>query len=167
MDSYRFDRDDNGAWVAHVALRKYEVLSAPIVNKSTAFTNDERRELGLEGLLPHVVSTLDQQAKRAYNNISRKTDPLEQYIGMIALQDRNEVLFYRVLVDNLEQLMPIVYTPTVGEACKLYSHIFRRGRGVFLTPDHRGRIADVHATRSGASTRLIVVTDNERILGSR
>jgi malate dehydrogenase (oxaloacetate-decarboxylating) len=147
-----------------VRSRGADLLRQPMLNKGTAFTAVEREQFGLAGLLPHAVSTLAEQAERAYRNVARKTGALERYIGMAALQDRNEHLYYRVLADHLEDLLPIVYTPTVGEACAEFSHIFRRGRGVWITPDHRGRIASVlrHAPRS---VRLVVVTDNERILG--
>ena len=108
---------------------------------------------------------MEQQAARAYANIVRKTDPLERYIGLAALQDRNEHLFFRVLLEHLDELLPIVYTPTVGEACREYSRIFRRARGIWITPDHRGRIEAVLANVPYDNVRLIVVTDNERILG--
>jgi malic enzyme len=133
--------------------------------KGTAFSPEERIALGLEGLLPHTVSTMELQCRRVYDNIARKTDPLEKYIGLAALQDRNEHLFYRVLVNHVEEFMPIVYTPTVGQACQDFSRIFRRARGLWITPEHRGRIADVLANAPFEDVRLIVVTDNERILG--
>jgi malate dehydrogenase (oxaloacetate-decarboxylating) len=148
-----------------VRLRGSALLNHPMYNRSTAFTREERRELGLEGLLPDVVSTMEQQARRAYGNIVRKTDPLERYIGLAALQDRNEHLFYRVLTDHLEEFLPIVYTPTVGLACQRYSLIFRRARGIWITPEHRGRMAEVLANAAYDDVRLVVVTDNERILG--
>ena len=134
-------------------------------NRSTAFTRDERRELGLEGLLPDVTSSIEQQARRAYGNIVRKSDPLERFIGLAALQDRNEHLFYRVLADHLEEFLPIVYTPTVGLACQQYSRIFRRARGLWITPEHKGRMSEVLTNNPYEDVRLIVVTDNERILG--
>jgi malic enzyme len=133
--------------------------------KGTAFTLEERSAFGLEGLLPSAVGTLEQQARRMYASIARKDDPLEKYIGLAALQDRNEHLFYRVLVDHIEELLPIVYTPTVGRACQEWSHIFRRARGLWITPAHRGRIHQILGNAPYDDVRLIVVTDNERILG--
>jgi malic enzyme len=133
--------------------------------KGTAFTIEERSCLGLEGLLPHAISTMEQQSERVYANITRKKDPLEKYIGLAALQDRNEYLFYRVLIDHIEEFLPIVYTPTVGQACQEFSHIFRRARGIWITPEHRGRIQEVLGNAPFDDVRLIVVTDNERILG--
>lgn len=141
------------------------ILNDPLQNKGTAFTRDERWALGIEGLLPHVVSSEQLQKRRAYEHITVKTEPLEQYIGLAALQDRNEVLFYKVLIEHLEEFLPIVYTPTVGEACKRYSHIFRRGRGLWITPEHKGRIAEVLGNSPNRDVKLIVVTDSERILG--
>ena len=148
-----------GAW------RGAALLGQPIRNKGSAFTADERAALGLEGLLPAAVSTMEQQARRVLENLARKTDPLEQYIGLASLQDRNEHLFYRVLCDNLEAFLPIVYTPTVGRACREFSHIFRAARGLWITPAHRGRIHAVLGNAPVDDVRLIVVTDNERILG--
>jgi malic enzyme len=148
-----------------VPCRGTTLLRHPLYAKGTGFTAEEREAFGLEGLLPHHVSTLEQQARRAYENIRRKADPLEKYIGLAALQDRNEHLFYRVLLDHLEELLPIVYTPTVGRACQEFSHIFRRARGIWITPAHRGKIYEVLGNAPFSDVRLIVVTDNERILG--
>ncbi|HEU4381969.1 MAG TPA: NAD-dependent malic enzyme [Anaeromyxobacteraceae bacterium] len=165
MEPYRLKTDAEGHPRVEVPYRGQRLLRHPMFNKGTAFTREERAALGLEGILPDAVSTLEQQEARVYRNIMRKEDPLERYIGLAALQDRNEVLFYRLLVDHIEELMPIVYTPTVGKACQEYSHIFRRARGIWITPGHRGRIEEVLANAPYEGVRLIVVTDNERILG--
>ncbi len=142
-----------------------QLLSHPFYNKGSAFTREERQAFGLEGLLPSAVNTLEQQARRVYENLARKTDPLERYIGLASLEDRNEHLFHHVLGEHLEEFLPIVYTPTVGRACQQFSHIFRRARGLWITPDHRGRIDQVLGNWPVEDVRLIVATDNERILG--
>ncbi len=145
--------------------RGEQILRDPSQNKDAAFTRSERERLGIEGLLPPAVLTIQQQAAMELEHIFQKRDPLEQYIGLIALLDRNEVLFYRLLVENLERLTPIIYTPTVGLACQQYSHIYRRPRGLFLCPSDRGQIAQRLRNFRQRDIRLIVVTDNERILG--
>jgi malic enzyme len=165
MEPYRLRPDNEGRPRVEVPYRGQRLLRHPVFSKGTAFTREERITFGLEGLLPDAVSTLEQQVQRVYHNIMRKQDPLERYVGLAALQDRNEVLFYRLLVSHIEELMPIVYTPTVGHACQEYSHIFRRARGIWITPGHRGRIEEVLANAPFEDVRLIVVTDNERILG--
>ena len=137
MERYRLEPGPDGMPRLKVPYRGPQLLSHPMYNKSTAFTREERHAFSLEGLLPDAVSTLEQQVRRAYGNIARKPDPLERYIGLAALQDRNETLFYRVLVEHLEEFLPIVYTPTVGRACQEFSHIFRRARGLWITPDDR------------------------------
>jgi malic enzyme len=146
-------------------LRGRALLSSPMFNKSTAFTPAERSAFGLQGLLPPQVIPMAGQVRRAYETIRRKPEPIEKYIGLVALQDRNEHLFYRLLLDHLEELMPIVYTPTVGQACQEYSHIYRQARGLWITPDDRGHIERVLTNAPYSDVRLIVVTDNERILG--
>ncbi len=165
MEAYRRKRGADGRERVEVRLRGPQLLNHPMYNRATAFTRDERRELGLEGLLPDVTSSMEQQARRAYGNIARKSEPLERFIGLAALQDRNEHLFYRVLGDHLEEFLPIVYTPTVGLACQQYSRIFRRARGLWITPEHKGRMSEVLTNNPYEDVRLIVVTDNERILG--
>lgn len=166
MDASTFLRDEHGRYRVKVPYRGQELLGMGLYNKGSAFTLAERDTFGVHGLVPNVVTDLDQQVERAYRSVSRKTEPLERYIGLAALQDRNETLFYRVLLKHVDELTPIVYTPVVGEACKQYSSIFRRGRGMWITPDHQGRIEEVlgNAPRPD-DVRLIVVTDNERILG--
>jgi malic enzyme len=145
--------------------RGEQILRDPSQNRDVAFTQAERRQLGVEGLLPPAVLTIQQQVAMELEHIFSKHDPLEQYIGLIALLDRNEVLFYRLMVENLERLTPIIYTPTVGLACQQYSHIYRRPRGLFLCPSDRGQIAERLRNFRQRDVRLIVVTDNERILG--
>jgi len=152
--------NNNGRW----SLGE-QVLRDPAQNKDAAFTRSERRGLGIEGVLPPAVLTIQQQVAMELEHIFSKKDPLEQYIGLIALLDRNETLFYRLLVENLDSLTPIIYTPTVGLACQQFSHIYRRPRGLFLCPDDRGQIAQRLRNFRQRDVRLIVVTDNERILG--
>jgi malic enzyme len=165
MEAYRRKRGADGRERVEVRLRGLQLLNHPMYNRSTAFTREERRELGLEGLLPDVVSSIERQARRAYGNIMRKTEPVERFIGLGALQDRNEHLFYRVLGEHLEEFLPVVYTPTVGQACQQYSRIFRRARGLWITPEHKGRMTEVLTHAPYEDVRLIVVTDNERVLG--
>ena len=165
MESYKLKRNRDGRSVVRVPYRGMALLDQPMYNKGSAFMPDERRVFALQGLLPPGVSTIEQQSRRVYENISRKNDPIEKYIGLAALHDRNEILFYRLLLDHTEEFLPIVYTPTVGEACQRYSHLFRKPRGLWITPADKGRIADVLADAPYDEVRLIVVTDNERILG--
>ena len=165
MEPYRLKQDDKGQAFVEVPYRGQRLLRHPMFNKGTAFTREERAALALEGLLPDAVSSIEAQVGRVLRNIHRKEDPLERFIGLASLQDRNETLFYRLLVENIEELMPIVYTPTVGKACQEYSHIFRRARGIWITPGHRGRIEEVLGNAPFEDIRLVVVTDNERILG--
>ncbi|HEV8119614.1 MAG TPA: NAD-dependent malic enzyme [Candidatus Polarisedimenticolia bacterium] len=165
MDTFTITTDAHGNPRLEVPFCGTRLLRNPMYTKGTAFTKVEREAFGLEGLLPHAVSSLEQQSRRVYANISRKTDPLEKYIGLASLQDRNEHLFYRVLVDHVEEFLPIVYTPTVGRACQEFSHIYRRARGLWITPGHRGHISEILANAPFEDVRLIVVTDNERILG--
>jgi malic enzyme len=150
---------------ASVRLRSSALLGARLLTKDLAFPADERRAFGLDGLLPDRILTIEDQLELELEHLRRKDDPLEQYIGLAALQDRNATLFYRLLAEHTEEFLPIVYTPTVGLACQEFSHILRRTRGLWITPDDRGRIAEVLDHSPYEDVRLIVVTDNERILG--
>ncbi len=142
-----------------------DLLHDPLLNKGTAFTERERNECGLHGLLPPRVSTIENQVMRAMENYRVKPNDLEKYIFLESVHDRNETLYYRLLIDHMEEMMPIVYTPTVGKACQMYGHLFRRARGMFLSTLDQGKIAEVVANWPVDDVRVIVVTDGERILG--
>jgi malate dehydrogenase (oxaloacetate-decarboxylating)(NADP+) len=142
-----------------------ELLHEPSLNKGTSFTEAERDALGLSGLLPPRIFSQAQRVQHVMNNIRRKPSNLEKYLYLIGLQDRNEKLFYRVLIDNMTELSPIVYTPTIGLACQEYSRIFRRPRGLFISKHDRGHIKEVLSNWPHRDVRVIVVTDGERILG--
>jgi malate dehydrogenase (oxaloacetate-decarboxylating) len=137
----------------------------PLLNKGTAFTAAERPELGLAGLLPPGVSTIDGQAARAYANFLEIPDAAGRHVFLSALQDRNETLFFKLITDHLEEMLPVVYTPTVGTVCETYSHIYRRPRGLYVSSEDRGRMAEVLANTTTPDARIIVATDNEAILG--
>ncbi len=155
--------------VAEVVLsripRGMELLDTPLLNKGTAFTEEERTQFGLHGLLPPHVETLEEQVVRAYEAYQRKDDDLERHIYLRALQDNNEVLFYRLLLEHIEEMTPIVYTPTVGLACQQFSHIYRRPRGMFVSYPQRDSILELLRNRPNPNVDVIVVTDGERILG--
>ena len=142
-----------------------DLLNLPILNKGTAFTEAERKQLGLEGLLPPHVETLDEQVVRAYEAYKRKDDDLERHIYLRALQDTNEVLFYRLLLDHIEEMTPMVYTPVVGLGIQQFSHIYRRPRGLFISYPLRDSIPALLRNRPNRDIDAIVVTDGERILG--
>jgi len=142
------------------------LLQSPLYNKGTGFSAAEREQFELDGLLPAQNNDIDTQAERTFRTIMFNEDPVGRHIGLAALQDRNEHLFYKILSLHLEELMPIVYTPTVGKASQYFSKVFRRGRGIWITPDHAGRIEQVLRQAAPFSeVQLMVVTDNESILG--
>ncbi len=148
-----------------VYLRGQQLLTDPLLNKGSHFTLEERATLGLTGLLPHGVSTVEEEVARSLESFHRKPDDLEKYLFLLGLLNRNETLFYRLLMENLDEMLPIVYTPTVGKACQQLSRIMRRARGVYIHPDNIGAIDTIFANVPLPMVRLIVVTDGERILG--
>lgn len=147
------------------SLRGPDLLYTPRLNKGTAFTEAERDAFGLRGLLPPRIFTPREQELRVMEAYQSKPTALEKYIYLAALQDRNETLFYRTVVDHIATMMPIIYTPTVGEACRVFSHIYRRPRGLYVSADDRGRIREVLRNWPAKQVSVIVVTDGERILG--
>lgn len=145
--------------------RGVKLLHDPQRNKGTAFTQVERETLGLRGLLPPRVAGQELQVERFMSNLRAKANDLDRYQALSGLQDRNEMLYYRVLLEHLEEIMPLIYTPTVGKACQEFGHIFRRPRGLWISADDRGRVAETLRNWPHEDVRMIVVTDGERILG--
>jgi len=142
-----------------------ELLRTASANKSTAFTEEERDKLKLRGLLPAAVGTIETQIERVLANIRRKDSDIEKYIFLSALQDRNERLFYRLIMENIREIMPLIYTPTVGQACKEFANIFRTEKGFYITANDRGRVREILDNWPNKDIRIIVITDGERILG--
>ena len=150
----------------NVPMSGTSLLRFPLYNKGTGFSAAERERFNLDGLLPTQSNDIETQARRVYKTIMFNEDPVGRHIDLAALQDRNEHLFYKILSLHLEELMPIVYTPTVGKASQYFSRVFRRARAIWITPDHAGRIERI--LRNAApftDVQLMVVTDNESILG--
>lgn len=141
------------------------LLQNPVWNKGTGFSKEEREQLNIRGLLPPRIFSESEQALRIIENFRKKTTDLEKYIYLISLQDRNETLFYRILIDNIDEMMPIVYTPTVGEACQKFDHIFRRPRGLYISTEDRGSMKKILQNWPEEKVGMVVVTDGERILG--
>ncbi len=145
--------------------RGVKILHDPVRNKGTAFTEAERDYLKLRGLLPPRVHSAAEQELRVLGNIRDKPTDLERYLYLVALQDRNETLFYRVVMNNIEEMMPLIYTPTVGKACQTFQHIYRQPRGMYVSIQDRGRVRELFENWPHREARIIVVTDGERILG--
>ena len=162
--SIRIDPTTGEKYLA-VPVKGNELLMEPLLNKGTAFTRRERDELDLHGLLPPATSTTQQQLDRTYENFLAHPTDLNKYIYLTALHDRNEVLFYRLLYEHIDEMMPIVYTPVVGEACQKFSHIYRRGRGVYIAYEQMDYIENILVNSGVMNPSVIVVTDGERILG--
>ncbi len=146
-------------------FRGYDALESSAANKSTAFSKEERQDLGLRGLLPHSICDQETQISRALSNLRRKQFDIEKYIFLSALQDRNQRLFYRTVIENIEEIMPLIYTPTVGQACKEFAHIFRQPKGFYITPEDKGDIRKMLENWPEDDVRVIVITDGQRILG--
>ena len=148
-----------------VSLTGQSLLETPLLNKGSAFSEEERREFNLLGLVPPHVSSTEEQLTRTYESYKQKKTDLERYIYLVSLQDRNETLFYRLLQEHITEMMPVIYTPVVGEGCKQYSHIYRRPRGLYIPYTHRDSIGAILANAPNRGVDVIVVTDGERILG--
>jgi len=145
--------------------RNFSVLQDGVLNKSLAFSKEERAELGLQGLLPYSVSSQEVQMTRLMENLRRKESDIERYVLLSSLQDRNERLFYRTVIDHIEQIMPLIYTPTVGQACKEFSQIFRQAKGFYISPEDKGNVRSMLNNWPKEDIRVIVITDGQRILG--
>ena len=162
---YDVKRDERGNRYLEVNVTGFLLTRIPLLNKGTAFTADERTLLELDGLLPPHVATIEEQKERNYRRYRLLQTPLDKHIFLRDLQDRNEVLFYALLVDHLEEMMPIIYTPTVGEAVRLFSHIYRLPRGLTVSTDNIGRVEQVLENVPLEDVRLVVATDSSAILG--
>ena len=143
----------------------YALLNDSAKNKSTAFSHEERQLYGLRGLLPYSASTMENQSSRALASLRRKTEDIEKYIFLLSLLDRGEQIFYRMVIDHIDEIMPLIYTPTVGQACKEFASIFRKPRGFYITPEDKGDIREMLENWPEDDVRIIVVTDGQRILG--
>jgi malate dehydrogenase (oxaloacetate-decarboxylating) len=166
LKTFEFKIDPlTGEQYYEVYLRGQQLVTDPLLNKGSHFTIEERSTLELGGLLPHGVSTFEEEVSRSLESYRRKPDDLERYLFLLGLLNRNETLFYRLLGENLREMLPIVYTPTVGQACMLLSRIMRRARGIYIHPDNIGAIDQIFRNLPLPHVQLIVVTDGERVLG--
>lgn len=149
----------------YIPYAGYTLLELPLLNKGSAFTQEERSHFNLHGLVPHVIETIEEQSQRSYQQYETFNDAINKHIYLRNIQDTNETLFYRLINDHLEEMMPIIYTPTVGEACQEFSDIYRRHRGVFISYPDREHIDDILQNVNKRNVKVIVITDGERILG--
>ncbi len=163
--AYHFIRDAEGHLTLETDCTDYELLTNSLLNKGMAFSEKERELFSLHGLLPPEIATIQEQKARSYNALQSKTTVLEKYNYLRELQDSNETLFFYLLLHHLEEIMPIIYTPGVGEGCIFFSHIYRRPRGIFLSPLYHNRMDAILANERFKETEVIVVSDGERILG--
>jgi malate dehydrogenase (oxaloacetate-decarboxylating) len=161
----RWMKDESGDDVVDVALSGASLLEDPLLNKGSGFPADERRLFNLEGLLPPHISTWEEQLLRTYGNFTAKSADIDRHVFLTSLQDRNETLFYGLIQTHIREMMPIIYTPVVGEACRHYSRMYRRPRGLYLSYPDRDRMDTMLANVPHAEVEVIVVTDGERILG--
>ncbi len=141
------------------------LLSTPLLNKGSAFSASERMDFNLEGLLPEATETIEEQVERAYKQYQNFENDMDKHVYLRNIQDTNETLFYRLVQNHISEMMPIIYTPTVGAACENFSNIYRRGRGLFISYPNRDRIDDLINNSTNQQVKVIVVTDGERILG--
>lgn len=165
MSPYKIIKDKKGGEYIHVAKKGLPLLQSPILNKGSAFSREERDRFELAGYLPPYISNMEEQLLRVEENFKRERTPLTKYTYLRALQDRNETLYYAFITRNLEKVIPIIYTPTVGEACRQYSHIFRRARGLCITPENIHCIDNMFKYTRKKDIEIIVATDNEGVLG--
>ncbi|MCF7825249.1 MAG: NAD-dependent malic enzyme [Candidatus Marinimicrobia bacterium] len=159
---YQLDSKDEPL---EVIVRGADVLNEPLLNKGTAFSEEERDALGLRGLVPPKVVDIEEQVLRVLENYQRKTDPLEKFIFLTSLHDRNETLYYKVLTENLMEMTPIVYTPVVGAACQQFGHIYRKNRGMYISSKDKGHIREIFDNWNQDEIDIIVISDGSRILG--
>ncbi len=149
----------------YIPYAGFTLLELPLLNKGSAFSQQERGQFNLHGLLPHVIETIEEQSQRSYQQFTAFNDAINKHIYLRNIQDTNETLFYRLIEDHLEEMMPFIYTPTVGEACQRFSDIYRRHRGVFVSYPDREHIDDILQNINRRNVKVIVITDGERILG--
>ena len=149
----------------YLALAGPALLETPLLNKGSAFSIEERRDFNLLGLLPDTIESIDEQKQRAYEQMNAFQSNMEKHIYLRNIQDTNETLFYRLITEHLEEIMPLIYTPTVGAACQQFSHIYRRHRGLFISYNDKERIGDILHNATKKNIKVIVITDGERILG--